>query len=385
MNSRPVLASLLCASLASFAPTSAYAQLSPAGLNAAGQLATALALQAEPINTSVLGLRSDDAKGGQELTKALRKAFAEREMSGGQELTLEEVILTLDCSSEADTACMTEAGRALETERLVYGSLSAGTLMIDVLDVTSGQIEANVEMPLDEVDLAPENIDATAAEVVNSLYPQSDPAVIAATPTAADGTESGDDDGDPVEETPESPYVWGPYKPRPTWKKVGLGVSATVMIAGLTTGIVTGVLGSVVYANRVEDRKNALAANDIDGDELTVLSDAEEEELTRAGKGNKACDIAQIPARFRYPNENRANAVIDADAARYCVEGQQLTRVANIGWGVFAVGAVATTVFTVLHFVHRDKGPTSDARRRSFRLTGGPARGGAVLGATGRF
>lgn len=384
MNSRPVLASLLCASLASLAPASAHAQLSPAGLSAAGQLAAALAWEAEPINTSVLGLRSDNAKDGEELTTALRKAFAEREMSGGQELTLEEVILTLDCSSQEDTACMTEAGRALETERLVYGTLTAGTLIVDVLDVTSGQIEANVEMPVDEVDLAPENIDATAAEVVNSLYPQSDPAIIAATPTADDATPS-DDSKDDVEDEPGSDLVWGAYKPRPTWKKVGLGVSATIMIAGLTTGVVSGVLGSIVYAGRVEDRKNALQANDDPRDDLTVLNGDEEEELKRAKKGNSACDVALMPATIRYPNESDPNAVVDAEAARYCVEGKQLTRVANIGWGVFAVGAAATTVFTILYFVHRDKGPDTNARRRTFRLTGGPARGGVILGAKGRF
>ena len=384
MNSRPLLASLLCASLASLAPVSAHAQLSPAGLSAAGQLATALALQAEPINTSVLGLRSDNAKDGKELTKALRKAFADREMSGGQELTLEEVILTLDCSSERDTACMTEAGRALETERLVYGTLTAGTLVIDVLDVTSGQIEANVEMPLDDIDLEPENMDATAADVVNSLYPQSDDPVIAAAPTADDSAEPTDEGDDGSENSRDSSYVWGPYKPRPKWKKVGLGISATVMIAGLTTGVVAGVLGSVVYADRVEEARVAALATETRFDDLAPISDDEFDELTRAGKGNKACDVALIPATIRDPGA-REDAVINAEVAEYCVNGKKLTTLANVGWGVFAVGAAATITFTILHFVHRDEGPDADARRRTFRLTGGPMNGGVVLGGTGRF
>lgn len=366
MNSRPVLASLLCASLASLAPTSANAQLSPAGLSAAGQLATALAWQAEPINTSVLGLRSDDAKSGQELTKALRKAFADREMSGGQELTLEEVILTLDCSSEADAACMTEAGRALETERLVYGSLTAGTLMIDVLDVTSGQIEANVEMPLDEVDLAPENIDATAAEVVNSLYPQSDNPVIAAAPTADDSTEPTDEGDDSGNDSSESSYVWGPYKPRPKWKKIGLGISAGLAVAGAGASITGWALYKHVYEPRIIRAQDSLEDSGV-GEETPEYC-----RRTLADDRNEMDSTGMLPSE-RVP---RAEACQSFQAAR----------AVNIaGAAVAAVAGAATVVFVVLQFVHRDKSTAEDARKRSFRVTTAPMPGGGVVGGVGRF
>lgn len=365
MNSRPVLASLLCASLASLAPASAHAQLSPAGLSAAGQLATALAWQAEPINTSVLGLRSDDAKGGAELTKALRKAFADREMSGGQELTLEEVILTLDCSSEEDTACMTEAGRALETERLVYGTLTAGTLMIDVLDVTSGQIEANVEMPLDEVDLAPENIDATAAEVVNSLYPQSDPAVIAATPTGDDIT-PGEEPKDDIEDEPGSDLVWGAYKPRPTWKKVGLGISAGLAVAGIATSIT----GWVIYKQRWEPEVKAAQTRNGDGGGDNTLA---------------YCRRIEREDENAPLNSDGQREVADPDRSEACEWFLGGRRANVIGTSVAVVAGAATVVFAVLHFVHRDKGPKANARKRTFRVSGGPMPGGGVLGGYGRF
>ncbi|MCR9159761.1 MAG: hypothetical protein ACE37F_05385 [Nannocystaceae bacterium] len=360
MNPRNVLASLLCASLASLAPTSAHAQLSPAGLSAAGQVATALAWTAEPINTSVLGLRSDDKEAGEALTNALREAFAEREMSGGQELSLEEVILTLDCSSEEDTACMTEAGRALETERLVYGTLVAGTLVVDVLDVTTGQIEANVEMPIDDVDLAPENVDATAAEIVNSLYPQADPAVIAATPVADDKQEDTNvANGVEADDGRSSTLVWGPYRPRPAWKKVGLGVSATLLIAGIGTAT-----AGWLYAKEHEPQ---------------VV-----EAMMRLGD-NTAGEEADDYCRRKLADED-ASMVADPRRSYKCqslIGGQNVFRA---GLGVTVAAGISTVVFTVLYFVHRDDTPTgSAARRPTFMLTGGPTAGGAMLGGTGRF
>jgi hypothetical protein len=362
MTLRPVLASLLCASLASLAPASAHAQLSPAGLSAAGQLATALAWQAEPINTSVLGLRSDDAKAGEDLTKALRQAFAEREMSGGQELTLEEVILTLDCSSEEDTACMTEAGRALETERLVYGSLApAGggfTLNITVLNATTGQIEAQATMPLEADGLSSGNIDATATEVVNSLYPQADPTAVAPVPVGDDETDD-TQTVEPEDEGSSSSLVWGPYKPRPAWKKAGLGVSAILLVAGIGAAA-----GGWVYAKdheaKVVDAMDRLGDNQ-GGEEADEycrrILDAENSQMATDTQRSYACQSL--------------------------VGGQNVFRA---GLGVTIAAGVSTVVFTVLYFVHRDEEPTAtSARKPTFRLTGGPTQGGAMIGGVGRF
>lgn len=360
MNSRPLLASFLCASLVSLAPAAAHAQLSPAGLSAASQVATALNWQVEPVVTSVLGLRSDDEKAAEDLTAALRKAFAEREMSGGQELTLEEVILTLDCSSEQDTACMTEAGRALETERLVFGSLQAsgGSFLLDiiVLDVTSGQVEAQATMPLDTDALSGGNVDATAVEVVNSLYPQSDMPIGPAPVATDDG--STDPNPDATREPNESPYVWGPYKPRPAWKKAGLGVSVAVTVAGI--GVAIG--GWWYYKIKHEDKVRAV---------MDELGDA-------AGADTLAyCK--------RYADEP-AGAVSNTKRSYTCQSflGGRTANIAGVATAV--AGGVATVVFTTLMFVHKqDKKGKNAKRRHQFQLTGGPTRGGMVLGGTGRF
>lgn len=365
MNSRPFLASLLCASLASLAiPGAAHAQLTPAGLSASGQLAAALTLDAKPVNTSVLGLRSDDSKNGEALTSALRTAFAEREMSGGQELTLEEVVLTLDCSSEQDTACMTEAGRALETERLVYGTLTkAGggyTLDISVLDVTSGQIEAQATMPLEGSALASGNVAATATDVVNSLYPQADSSPLPPTPVS-ERPKAGDPPLAQVDDESTSGLVWGAYKPRPKWKKVGLGVSATFAVLGAATAVTSWVLLKGKYE-----------------DEVTTAMDR----VGDAQNGETTLDYCQ---RTQPIDKETPKMVVDPGRAKSC---QNLlgARNLNIAGAAVAVAAgVSTVVFTVLHFVHRDESPKASARRHGFQLSGGLTPGGAMLGGSGRF
>ena len=362
MHSRPILASLLCASLASIAPATARAQLPPAGIRAATQVITAVRFEAEEIVTSVLGLRAEDGKAGEDLTVALRKAFAEREMSGGQELSLEEVVLTLDCSSEQDTACMAEAGQALESERMVYGTLAASgggyVLDIIVLDVASGQVEAQATMPLEKAALASGSIDDTALSVVNSLYPQAED--IPAVPVAAEPGEETQVDEGPEEQPRESSLVWGPYKPRPTWKKVGLGISIGVGVLGAAAAA-TG----WVYAKRHE----------------SDVADAVERNMD-ASPGEELDDYC---VRILEQDRKNPDSVTDkprADKCQSLVGGRTAFRV---GLGTAIAGGVSTVVFTVLMFVHRRKAPTADANRRTFHLTANPTEGGAMVGGYGRF
>ncbi len=350
------------------------------------------AQDAEPAVTSVLGLRSKDKEAGERLTTSLRSAFAEREMAGGQELTLEEVILTLDCASEEDTACMTEAGNALEAQKLVYGTLdrSGGSYVVEisVLDVTTGQVEAQGTLPFDADALAADNVDATALEVVNSLYPQADTAVVATTPIDSATEDGAPQDGRGAEDRPG--YVWGPYEPRPTWKKAALGISASILIAGLLTGAIGGGLSSFHYQDKFKAAKKASEEDDSTSNDVdTPNSQQELEWLQDNGKKtDDPCDIATLPASFRL-SDTPANSVVNADVATFCANGRTAARIGTIGWIGAGVGAAATIVFSVVYFVHKDKGPgATSARRhkdRRFRLTGGPTQGGAMLGGFGRF
>ncbi len=323
-------------------------------------MASMASMDAEPAVTSVLGLRSEDTKAGERLTTSLRSAFAEREMSGGQELTLEEVILTLDCSSEEDTACMTEAGGALEAQKLVYGSLkkSGGSYVVEisVLDVTTGQVEAQGTLPFDAEALAAGNVDATATEVVNSLYPQADSAVVAATPAENLQTEN---DAPLEDEATDDRYIWGPYKPRPTWKKVGLGVSAGVVVLGTAASIA----GWWYYKQKHEDKVIAAIARD-----------------------NDAAPGVESIAYCRDILKQDPKAVDDQEGSFACQSFVGGRNVNIAGAAVAVVGGISTIVFTTLMFVHRNKDSDStSAQSQRFRLSGGPMRGGAMIGGQGRF
>lgn len=331
--------------------------------------------EAEPVVTSVLGLRSEDKKAGERLTTSLRAAFAEREMAGGQELTLEEVILTLDCASEEDTVCMTEAGSALETEKLVYGVLNTSgggyVIEISVLDVTTGQVEAQGSLAFDKAALSASNVDATATEVVNSLYPQADTSVVAATPT----NENDDVPAVPEEmgPEPESNYIWGPYKPRPTWKKAGLGISAVVAVGGI-------VVGSIGWSMRKKPRQEVSARIA----EIGTMPDNPLHNLvgeTQTAFCREAVKDEDSGRRRLFLSTNSA----DPESGSVC-QGFLNARGMWIGGTATAiVGGAATAIFTVLFFVHKKQKRSPDARKPTFRISGAPTQGGAMFGGYGRF
>lgn len=334
------------------------------------------AQDAEPVVTSVLGLRSEDKKAGERLTTSLRSAFAEREMSGGQELTLEEVILTLDCASEEDTACMTEAGSALETEKLVYGVLNTSgggyVIEISVLDVTTGQVEAQGSLPFDKEALSASNVDTTATEVVNSLYPQADTSVVAATPTTDDNVPP------PPEETDtatDSNYIWGSYKPRPTWKKVGLGVSVALTVGGIVVGTVGWVTGES-FNDAVDKRRAELAQSDDELSGIAANPSVKPPAFCKEALLNPETGKRDPFGRFEPKDELAADACQPFMNRRGMYIGGLTTAI---------VAGASTALFTLLLFVHKKKRPKSDASRRTFRLAGVPTRSGAMLGGAGRF
>ncbi len=344
------------------------------------------AMEAE---ASVLGLRSEDAAAGEALTGSLRSAFANRGMSGGEDLSLEEVVLTLGCSSETDTTCMTEAGRALSVKRLVYGNLKDSgdggfILDISVLDVTAGQIEAQATMPLAASDLSADNVDMTAAEVVNSLYPGDDDETVGAPPPdqADEGT---DETGqDPIDEPRSSNLVWGAYEPRPKWKKVGLGLSIGVLAAGVLTIAVAGSLTKFKYEKTVQDESKASRDPD-DGNPFNDVVYREGVDPVENRTSKDDCVLAKQPTRLPPGDNVPEGAVVNEAVANACSNGQVTTTITNAAIGVAVVGGLSTILFAILYNVHKKPAEGSEARHRRFRLTGGPTRGGVLLGGTGRF
>ncbi|MBV1857357.1 MAG: hypothetical protein KUG77_03020, partial [Nannocystaceae bacterium] len=266
-----------------------------------------------------------------------------------------------DDAYSTPAACMTEAGGALETQKLVYGSLkkSGGSYVVEisVLDVTTGQVEAQGTLPFDEEALAADNVDTTALEVVNSLYPRADAPLIAATPLDEPPTVTDDQFED---EPTDDRYIWGPYKPRPAWKKVGLGISASVVVLGTAASIA----GWWYYKKKHEGK--VLAAIERDPNE--------------AG-GAESLSYCRDLLKNEDPN-----AVEDEPRSFACQSFIGGRNVNVAGAAVAVVGGISTIVFTTLMFVHKNKHPEStSAKPPRFRLSGGPMRGGAVIGGQGRF
>ena len=373
---RTALCSLLSVAL------SASALTLPSSANASASHALALVAAQQMAPASVLDLDSEDPKAGADLTKALRKAFAARGMSGGEEMSFAEVKLTMGCEND-DPKCLAGAGESLGVNRLIYGYLkkSGGEYKVElfVLDVGAGVIEAETSAPLTGSDLSPKRIDTTATEIVNGLFPEDEdgdiPDVI-----PVDDTDT-TDEGDPVvddEPKRSSPYVWGPYRPRPKWKWAGFGVGAGLAVLGL--------IGTAFTAARLRQPGGFLERELYETAEAS-LTDGSPGNDINPDEGGDLCRNA-----FMAP-EGEPTKVTNQKVAEVCqkIDGYKTANWISIG--VLAVGGVLTIAFTTLLFVHKDENAATSAKRRRnkrqkrglVRIDAGPTRNGFILGGTGRF
>jgi hypothetical protein len=377
---RTTLCSLLSVSL------SAGAVILPTPAAASSTHAIALvATRHASAPASVLGLDAEDAAAGKALTQALRRAFATRGMSGGEEMSFAEVKLTMGCEND-DPKCLAQAGETLGVSRLIYGYLrksGGGNFKVEVfvLDVGQGVIEAETTVPVSSADLSQDRIDDTATEIVNSLYPDEEDGE---TPTVLPGgeTETGETDEPVVRDKPkrESDYVWGRYKPRPAWKWAGFGVGV-----GLTTlGLVFGVVGWTKI------RKGGPLET-----ELFKQADESIGDLDMNGNPTPGNDIdrtqgGDLCARAEAPPPGEPGKVTNRDVATVCRQARIWTGITNASWAALVVGGIMTVTFTTLLFVHKGK-PKTNARRRDNKrphligLDAAPARGGMMLTGSGRF
>lgn len=321
--------------------------------------------------TSVLGLEGDNEKAAAALTDALRKAFADRGMSGGQEVSLLEIRLTMGCENE-EPACLADAGKSLQVRHLVYGHLDkAGKdyrLDICILDVETASVQAQSTIPIAAADLAPDRIDAQARRIVSSLLPGGE----APAPATAPG-EAADAETEPVADEPprrksDSELVWGRHKPTPAWKWAGFGTSLGLAVAA--TGLS---IGFFVKTKSLEDDVDRLAKDSIqDNNPLNDVHPTRE-------------DRCEFAAEDNIPGATDPNAVRNAGITEACDLGRQFAA-ANTATVVLAgVAGVSTVVFTVLLFVQRKKGQTA-WQRRGIHLGGAPtAHGGFVMAGGMKF
>jgi hypothetical protein len=387
-----IVRTTLCSLLSVCLSTGAVMLPTTAAASTTASVAVVTAVQ-RTAPASVLGLEAEDAAAGKALTQALRKAFAARGMSGGEELSFSEVKLTMGCEND-DPKCLAQAGESLGISRMIYGYLrkSGGgnfKVQVFVLDVGAGMVEKETTVPVSAADLSSDRIDQTATEIVNSLYPDEDDGE---TPTVIPGDETEVGETEPVvrDKPPrESDYVWGRYKPRPKWKWAGLGVG----IGLLTAGVIVGAIGAFKIRQPGGPLEKELykqadeSLNDTYADEFGPTHPRADElnpenDIDRAEGGNLCAMAESAPAGM-------PNRVVNSDVATVCRDIRVWTGLTNASWAAVVIGGVMTVAFTTLLFVHKAK-PKANARRRGgkhqVRVDAGPMRGGGVLvGGSGRF
>lgn len=320
---------------------------------------------------SVLGLDGDDSKAAQDLTVALRGAFKQRGLSGGEEISLLEMRMTMGCEN-LEPGCMAEGGAAIGVERLIYGTLMPQgpgnyQLELEILDVTSKVVEAQTSEKVTAEDLEPDRIDAKALAIVNGLLGSEEddetvPGAVTTLPLEADPGES-----DPVvdDEPRESKYWFGRDKNGPTWKRAGLGVGIGLAVAGLGVGIG---LGLQVKPAEDEVGKRVLETDSIAGTAIPPEN---------RGSVDQICDKAL--------SEPEPNKVFNKEVGEACLRGRGFNTGANVGWAVFGVGMATTIAFTVLLLVHKKQPGMETARRHQLRLGVAPTRGGMSFGSSFKF
>lgn len=327
-----------------------------------------LRLAPDEAPASVLGLDGGDSSTSANLTAALRKAFANRGLSGGEEISLEEMRLTMGCTND-EAACLAEGGKTLGVRRLVFGYLrSSGSggggyeLDIQILDVTSGRLEAQATVPISKAELASDQIDAKATAIVNQLIPPAE--TNSDLPPRPDPLPEADPEIEPEEDEPKEPKEGGLYlgleKPTPKWKWAAFGTSLglTVLAAGATIGV-----WRWTVSPKLDLRGRLL--------EAAEASLMEEDPFNRVDP-NMSGDLCEYNSVDNNGQElqtaNGGPGARNAGVAEICTEGKNL-RSWQLGLGIgTAVAGVTTLAFLGVLLIHKRK-PVADAMlRHNLRL-----------------
>jgi hypothetical protein len=366
---------MLCVALAGTIVTaSAPAMAAPVPL---------LSLAPDGAPGTVLGLDGKDASANNNLTNALRKAFANRGISGGEEISLEEMRLTMGCSND-EVSCLTQGGKTLGVRRLVFGYLrpSGGgyTLDIQILDVDGGRLEAQASVAITKAELAADKIDAKAVAIVSELMPpESADSDLPPRPTPLPKTDTSTQ-REPMDEPPppkESNVYFGLEKPTPRWKwgAFGTSLALTLLAGGATVG-----MGVWLTSKNGGFRKKLLDTANASLTDENPLNDVD----PSMPETSNLCDFA----RTRPVDENgnplgMPGQVRNSRVVKVCDDADDV-RTAQIGAGVgAAVFGVATLVFTGVLLIHKRK-PGADAMlRRGVRLGVAPTQQGGLSVAGG--
>ncbi len=371
------LSTVLCVALAGATMTPSLASAGPLSL---------LRVAPDEAAGSVLGLDGKDSNANNNLTNALRKAFANRGLSGGEEISLDEMRLTMGCTND-EVSCLAEGGKTLGVRRLVFGYLrpSGGGYQLDIqiLDVESSRLEAQASIAVSKAELASGEIDAKAAAIVNELMPAKHTDSDLPARVDPKQPETNPEQKDPEGTEPPPPKEGGIYfgleKPTPRWKWGGFGATLglTVLAGGTTIGM--GVWLTSKSGGFRRKLVDTAAASLTDSNPLNDVD-------PNMAEGTNLCEYA----RSRPTNEQgmvlgEPGQVRNSKVVRVCNTGEAV-RKAQVFVGVgTAVFGVATLVFTGLLLFHKRKPAAEAMLRHGVTLGLAPSVGGMRVGGGLRF
>lgn len=341
---------------------------------------------------TVLGIeKSSDAdeQAAFDLTEALRTEMGKRDKGGGADLSLLELRLTMGCDGN-DPTCLAEGGKTIDADELIYGSVVSDgdnyQVSVERLDVGAAKVVGQTARPVPKSRFADaDELRGLAKELVDEVYGLAEPPP-APTPPTPPGLQDEPADETPAEGPAEEPtedaadveasssdLIWGRDPNPPTWKWVGLGVSAGLAAASLGTAIGTTI---------------AVSPN---GSVRRDLNDAADESLQDSSPSNdvdrRAVDDVCKAAREEINPVAEPGAVRNASITEICNRGDALATSATVTWITSGVFLASTAVFTTLLFVRKKDSATARKMiEHGVSVGGAPTPdGGLLVGGRMRF
>jgi hypothetical protein len=302
-------------------------------------------------------VQGDGGDVARDLQVAVHRELVVRDLVATDVVSISELRLAMACR-RVDDACMAQGGRAMGLQQVVIVTLvrTGAGLRIDagILDTKSGSRVVEARVPIVASALARGSVDATAAALVDQLFPGSKPTAPTPAPAADVATE--------ILAEPATPTDAPAKGEIPRWKWIGFGVSAGAMTVFAATLI------GVQIRLRRGLRDDLLAAAD--------------DSLADDNPGNDVDRGAGDLCRNGRESPTGDGKVRNKAVTQVCNRADVYQSVGFTMMGLTAAGLASTIVFAILLAVpeQRRGKPRRVALVPGLRLTGGP-----TLTLSGRF
>jgi len=256
------------------------------------------------------------------LQAALHDELRERALAGADVASLTELRLAMGCKP-GEIECLARGGRAMGLDHMIVGALAKAdtgyAVELTLIDVAGGDMLQEIRMTVAETALAADAIDATAASLVDGLFPGTAPPVVF-TPIPTTTTTAA-----PVDSPPPS-QERGSSRPRWMWVAFGTSLGITTLFAAASIG--------TQIRLKVGLRRELLEAVDASQDDTNPEND-----ISRGAPD--MCKVARA-------SPNADGNVTNASVTRVCNKADTMYATSVATGAIAAVGLVATLAFAVV-------------------------------------